>query len=155
MFTEALAHCFSTAGCCIYTAFCICSPVLTEPKHTIQNLQTELNCQLHLCPFNSNPQFRLRGVYAQPVHACVPIDTIHKYTLLSKIIMALLIWTCPVEEFRNINLPEIQFTFQDRRIWMAKRSRRRLCSDNSWAPAHLPVPAAVQFSRDKRVPGEE
>jgi len=36
---------------------------------------------------------------------------IDKYTLFTKITPALLFWTCPVEEFRNINFPEIQFTF--------------------------------------------
>lgn len=37
----------------------------------------ELNYQLHLCPFNSNTQFRVRGVYAQPVYACALI--VHRW----------------------------------------------------------------------------
>lgn len=49
---------------------------------------------------------------------------IDKYTLFTKITVALLFWTCLVKEFRNINFPEIQFTFQDGRTCIEKGKKK-------------------------------
>lgn len=56
------------------------------------------------------------------VHLCMR-GYIDEHTLFTKFTLALLFWTCPVEEFRNISFPEIQFTFHDGRTWVEKKKK--------------------------------
>lgn len=85
------------------------------------SLYNELNYQLYLCTFNQNRKFIHTCVYARTVYVYVCID---KYIFFTKIALELLFWTCPVEEFRNMNFPEIQFTFHDGRTWIEKKKRK-------------------------------